>query len=169
MKIEVHLTSNAVNNRRTVVGINFLHEIDKSIEFARTDLKIIVVDKELGFCWQVFTCILERLDGIILDVIAPVEPISAPIEVQAVGCRLHRRAVVSSVSIIIGIATAECSGINASDLIASVGNRLIYNIIAIGHNTFLLPDGRRIPLSMHPWHREVLSAFPPATSGCTLS
>lgn len=52
MKIEVHLTSNAVNNRRTVVGINFLHEIDKSIEFARTDLKIIVVDKELGFCWQ---------------------------------------------------------------------------------------------------------------------
>ena len=109
------------------------------MKLARTHFEVIVVDKELGLGGQILTGHLEGFDSIVLDIVSPIEPVVAPVEVQSFCRRLCGCAVVGGVAVVVGCAAAEGTVVHAAHQIRAVGDGLVDDVVTVGHH-FLLSE-----------------------------
>ena len=153
----MHLRAYTVDDRCSVGLIDVIDEVYQSRELTGTDLKVIVVDEELSLGREILTGILESPDGIILNVIAPVETVITPVEVQTVGSRLLRSLVIGSVSIVVGGTSAKGAVVNATHLVSAVSYGLVDNVVAVRHHVLL---SQMVGHSFYP-------SFHSTEEGCT--
>ena len=135
---DVHLSTDTIYNRRAVLLIYFLCELDERFELLRRGLQVVVVDEELGICRQILACQLECLDVIVRNVIAPVPVTRAPVECQAIGIILCWSSIILSIAVVISPCSSECSFAEATIHVAAIGDRFVDDFVAERNYILLL-------------------------------